>query len=227
MTRFVAFPDIHDRPDKLKQIRHILGECDAILLAGDMTNGNVENLNKIIELISQFNEAIYAVCGNMDTEAMNMLLSHEGMSLHRRHEIIDGIAILGCGGALPYYGKYVFSEEQLAGFLEDSLVGVPATMPKILVCHQPPYNTLVDKIETGEHVGSKAVRAFIEKVQPLICFSGHIHGATGIDSLGKTKLVNAGPIWASNQYAYAEIENGEVLNLEIREVQELNLKETD
>jgi uncharacterized protein len=227
MTRFVAFPDIHDRPDKLKQIRHILGDCDAILLAGDMTNGNVENLHKIIELISQFNEAIYAVCGNMDTEAMNMMLAREGMSLHRRYEIIDGIAILGCGGALPYYGRYVFSEEQLAAFLEDSLVGVPEDMPKILVCHQPPYNTAIDKIDTGEHVGSKAVRAFIEKVQPLICFSGHIHGATGIDTLGKTKLVNAGPIWATNHYAYAEIENGELLNLEIREVQELNLKESD
>jgi Icc-related predicted phosphoesterase len=227
MTRFVAFPDIHDRPDKLKQIRHVLADCDAVLLAGDMTNGNVENLHKILDLISQFNEAIYAVCGNMDTEAMNMMLAREGMSLHRRHELIDGIAILGCGGALPYYGKYVFGEEQLAGFLEDSLVGVPENMPKILVCHQPPYNTAMDKTETGEHVGSKAVRAFIEKVQPLISFSGHIHSATGIDSLGKTQLINAGPIWSSNKYAYAEIENGEVISLEIREVQALNLKESD
>jgi uncharacterized protein len=227
MTRFVVFPDIHDRPDNLKKMRHVLADCDAVLLAGDMTNGNVENLHKIIELISQYNEAIYAVCGNMDTEAMNMMLAREGMSLHRRHEIIDDIAILGCGGALPFYGRYVFSEEQLAGFLEDSLVGVPENMPKILLCHQPPFDTAMDVIDTGEHVGSKAVRAFIEKVQPLVCFSGHVHGATGIDTLGKTKLINAGPIWATNRYAIVEIENGELSLLEIREVVELNLKDAE
>lgn len=222
MTRFVAFPDIHDRPKQLKQIRHILADSDAVLLPGDMTNGNVENLLKLLDMIEQLNEQIYAVCGNMDTVQMNMMMAREGISIHRKHVLLDEIAILGCGGALPFYGKYVFSEEELAGFLEDSLVGVPDDMPKILVCHQPPIDTQID-IANGKHVGSKAVREFIERVQPLICFTGHIHGATGIDSIGKTKLINPGPIWQSNQYAYAEIEGGEVTVLEVREVEALEL----
>ncbi|MEL6527757.1 MAG: metallophosphoesterase family protein, partial [Chloroflexota bacterium] len=124
MTSFVAFPDIHDRPKLLKQIRHVMADVDVVLLPGDMTNGNVENLHTILDMVSTYNEQIYAVCGNMDTVNMNMWLAREGISIHRKHVIVDDLAIIGCGGALPFYGKYVFSEDELAGFLEDSLVVV-------------------------------------------------------------------------------------------------------
>lgn len=222
MTAFVAFPDIHDRADRIRDVRHVLTDVDAVLLPGDMTNGLADNLLRLLGIIETYNERIMAVCGNMDSEAMNMLLSREGLSLHRRHEWLDGIAILGCGGALPFAGKYVFSDEQLAGFLEDSLQGVPSDAPKILVCHQPPYGTRLDRIG-GEHVGSRAVRSFIERVQPLICFTGHIHEATGMDTIGSTQIINPGPIWQTGEYAYAEIVGGEVVTLEIRQAQRLQL----
>lgn len=224
MTSFVAFPDIHDKPTELKKIRHVLADVDVVLLPGDMTNGNVENLHTILDMISNYNEQIYAVCGNMDTEQMNMWLSREMISIHRKHVLVDDLAILGCGGALPFYGKYVFSEEELAGFLADSLVGISENTPKILVSHQPPYGTEMD-LPSGfsEHVGSKSVREFIERVQPLICFTGHMHSCVGIDTIGKTQIINSGPIWESNQYAYAEVENGEVISLEIRDVEKLEL----
>ncbi len=54
------------------------------------------------------------------------------------------------------------------------------------------------------HVGSRAVRAFIEAVQPLVCFTGHIHGGVGIDTIGVTRIVNPEPL-SSGGYAYAEI----------------------
>ncbi|GAB5492089.1 MAG: metallophosphoesterase [Phototrophicaceae bacterium] len=224
MTSFVAFPDIHDKPASLKKIRHVLADVDVVLLPGDMTNGNVENLHTILDMISNYNEQIYAVCGNMDTEHMNMWLAREHISLHRKHMIVDDLAILGCGGALPFYGRYVFSEEELARFLADSLNNIPDDMPKILMCHQPPYGTKMDlPSRSKEHVGSKAVREFIERVQPLICFTGHMHSCVEIDTIGKTQIINPGPIWESNKYAYAEVENGEVITLEIREVEALDL----
>lgn len=223
MTTFVAFPDIHDRAEALKDIRHVLADVDAVLLAGDMTNGHPDNLHRVLNIIETVTESIYAVCGNMDTEAMNMWLAREGISIHRRHAMLDGLAILGCGGALPYFGKYVFSEEELAQFLNESIEGVADDIPKILICHQPPYDTKLDVAATGEHVGSKAVREFIERVQPLICFTGHMHSSTGIETIGKTKIINPGPIWESQHYAYAEVENGEVITLEIRKVEKLEL----
>lgn len=224
MTSFVAFPDIHDKPTQLKQIRHVLSDVDVVLLPGDMTNGNVENLTTILDMISSYNEQIYAVCGNMDKEHMNMMMARQHISIHRKHVMVDGMAILGCGGALPFYGRYVFSEEELAGFLNDSLEGVPDDVPKILMAHQPPYGTKLDLPSRSEkHVGSKAVREFIERVQPLICFTGHMHSCVAIDTIGKTQIINPGPIWQSNQYAYAEVDDGEVQVLEIREVEALDL----
>jgi len=223
MTSFVAFPDIHDRSEPLKAIRHVLADVDVILLPGDMSNGRMDNLQRTLNIIEIYNENILAVCGNMDTVQMNMQLAREGLSIHRRHQMVDGIAILGCGGALPYVGDYVFSEEELAQFLEDALMGIPPDTPKILLAHQPPYGTKVDQLSSGEHVGSHAVRAFIEQAQPLICFCGHIHEAVGSDKIGETLLINPGPIGRTNQYAYAEIEKGQVLTLEIRPVEALGI----
>lgn len=224
MTSFIAFPDIHDKSHDLKTIRHVIADVDVVLLPGDMTNGNVENLHTILDLVSNYNEQIYAVCGNMDTVQMNMWLAREHISIHRKHVLVDDLAIIGCGGALPFYGKYVFSEEELAGFLNDSIRNVPDDMPKVMVCHQPPYGVLdVPSRKSDEHAGSKAVRAFIERVQPLICFTGHMHSSVGIERIGKTYVINPGPIWESKHYAYADVENGAVKTIEIREVKALNL----
>lgn len=223
MTSFVAFPDIHDKSKALKKIRHVMADVDMVLLLGDMTNGNVENMHTILDMIGNYNQQIYAVCGNMDNAKMNMWLARENISIHRKHVIVDDVAILGCGGALPFYGRYVFSEEELAGFLNDSVQGLPDEMPKILMCHQPPYGVLDTPSRSDQHAGSHSVRKFIEEVQPLICFTGHMHSSVGIEKIGKTQIINPGPIWESNQYAYAEVENGDVKILEIRQVEALNL----
>lgn len=223
MPTFAAFPDLHDRAETLKDIRHILADVDAVLLPGDMTNGKAEHLHQILNLIEPVNEQILAVCGNMDTEAMNMWLHREGISIHRHHYLLDDIAILGCGGALPFAGSYVFDEKTLTGFLQDTLSGIPEAMPKILICHQPPYGCTLDLLPSGDHVGSHAVREFIERVQPLICFTGHIHEATGTDTIGETRIINPGPLWQSGCYAFAEVEDGEVITLEIREAQKLEI----
>jgi len=62
----------------------------------------------------------------------------------------------------------------------------------ILITHNPPFGTNLDRTETGEHVGSKAVREFIEKNKPILAISAHIHEAGGIDKLGDTVLFYPG-----------------------------------
>ena len=226
MTTFVAFPDIHDQSAHFKRMRHVLADVDVVLFVGDMTNGSMDHLQRLLNTVQPYNEHILAVCGNMDTEQMNMMLARMGISVHRRHAIIDGIAVLGVGGALPFTGDYVFSEDQLAGFLQDTLQGVPATMPKLLMAHQPPYGTRCDQIADGDsvtHVGSHAVRAFIERVQPLVCFTGHIHEAVGMDTIGRTQVINPGAIAETGAYAFLEIEGDEIITLEQRAIAELEL----
>jgi Icc-related predicted phosphoesterase len=86
--------------------------------------------------------------------------------------------------------------------MDRAMVGFGREMPLVLVSHSPPKNTRLDMVWSGEHVGSIAVRNFIEKFKPALVISGHVHEARGIDSVGETTLVNTGPALAGN---YAEI----------------------
>ena len=69
---------------------------------------------------------------------------------------------------------------------------IKAARYKILVAHCPPYQTAIDRIHSGLHVGSHSVRSFIETYQPDLCISGHIHEAPGEDTIGRTHLINPG-----------------------------------
>jgi Icc-related predicted phosphoesterase len=65
--------------------------------------------------------------------------------------------------------------------------------PRVLICHAPPKNTKLDRAGEGRHFGSRAVRDFIEQVQPDYFYCGHIHEAAGQqDSLGRTQAWNVG-----------------------------------
>ena len=56
----------------------------------------------------------------------------------------------------------------------------------------------------GQHVGSTALRSFIDERQPTLVFCGHIHEGRGIDRLGATTVVNCGTAY-EGYYALAEI----------------------
>ena len=67
----------------------------------------------------------------------------------------------------------------------------------IFATHTPPLNTNLDIFYGGHHVGSSAVREIIQKKQPKLALSGHIHescilsGEMG-DRIGKTFCLNPG-----------------------------------
>ena len=67
----------------------------------------------------------------------------------------------------------------------------------IYVVHAPPYNSKLDMVGSGIHVGSKAVRNFIEKEQPRMTLHGHIHespkmSGSWMDKIGKAVCINVG-----------------------------------
>ena len=62
----------------------------------------------------------------------------------------------------------------------------------VLVTHQPPYGTKLDRLGQ-RHVGNEDYRKFIERIEPKVAISGHLHETVGLsDSIGKTKIVNPG-----------------------------------
>lgn len=87
----------------------------------------------------------------------------------------------------------------------DSLVGNEPLDRAIFLFHTPPYDTTLDRAaldrETYEyvdldlHVGSIAVRRFIEQRQPLLTLHGHIHESTRLTGewkvqIGRTVCIN-------------------------------------
>jgi len=217
--KIIALPDLHETITHLTSISGELSAVDLVLLVGDITfSGRAAKAAYVIQAIRQYNSSILAVAGNWDKAEVERYLSTEGINLHRRHVLIEGLAFIGVGGALysPNRSPNEISEAHFKLFLEDAVAGLEDTCPQILVCHQPPFQVQVDKTWSDLHIGSKMIRTFIEENQPLICFSGHVHEGVGIDEIGSTKVINPGPLWEGGRYAYAEIVNQRIVALEIR-----------
>lgn len=67
----------------------------------------------------------------------------------------------------------------------------------VAVIHAPPWNTGLDVMADGSHVGSRAIRRYLQRLQPCLALHGHIHEApsasgTWIEHLGPTVCINPG-----------------------------------
>ncbi|MCH7960330.1 MAG: metallophosphoesterase family protein [Candidatus Hydrogenedentes bacterium] len=210
--QIAALTDIHGRLEHIEDAGPMLRQMDVVLLPGDLTMfGRREAAEEVVNAVRQYCDRIFAVMGNCDYPEVEAYLEEEGMCLHRKHVVVDGVAFAGLGGSLPCPIPTLneWSEETLAGYLEESVAGLPDDTDLVLVSHQPAKDTAVDLAGNGQHVGSDAVREFIETHNPLICFSGHIHESDGVDTIGQCTLVNPGP-FLQGRFAVVEIGNGDL-----------------
>jgi hypothetical protein len=205
--KIFALTDMHGSASAVENLAAPMAEADLVLLTGDLTQfGGARDAAEVVDAARSHNPCVRAVSGNCDRPDVEDWLIAEGIGLHARHELIDGIAFAGLGGSLPCPGMTPneHSEGELKRRLNAAVEGLDESLPLVLVSHQPPFGTVVDVARRGGHVGSRSVREFIEVRQPLICFSGHIHEASGVDTLGETRLINPGPARAG-RYAWAEV----------------------
>jgi Icc-related predicted phosphoesterase len=77
-----------------------------------------------------------------------------------------------------------------------------------LVCmfHGPPHGGSLDRIHGGGHVGSREIRQFLERRQPLLSLHGHIHESPSVsgqyaERIGTTVCVNPGQRMGSSLHA--------------------------
>lgn len=215
----INIADIHGNAAPISEMGEVLSSADLVLLSGDITHfGGQQEASEIIDKIRVYNSNILAVTGNCDNDDVDIYLEKENMQIHGRSIDFEDVTIFGAGGSLPCPKPTpnIYTEVEYAGILGSAIQGIEESSPKIMVSHNPPINTLNDKLETGGHVGGKVVREIIEKIEPLVCFTGHIHEASGIDEIGVTKIVNPGPL-GTRSYAYLDITD-KVNTLEIRKI---------
>ncbi|UCH35577.1 MAG: metallophosphoesterase family protein [Armatimonadota bacterium] len=208
--RILAFSDMHGDVRAVAAAASELAAADLVLLAGDITHfGGRRAAAELIGELRKHNQRVLAVAGNCDTPEAATYLADEGISVHRRHVIVGGLAVAGVGGSLPCPGRTPneISESDFARYLGEAVAGVAAATPLVLLLHQPPFGAAIDRSHSGDHVGSHAVRTFVEDRRPLLCIAGHIHEARGQDRIGDSAVVNPGMLRAG-YYASVAVSDG-------------------
>src|SRR6185295_19560411 len=74
----------------------------------------------------------------------------------------------------------------------DRLATLSDPAKTVYVTHSPPWGTTLDRMYDGTSIGSRAIRAFIERHRPPLTLHGHIHESAGVDRIGPTVSVNPG-----------------------------------
>lgn len=110
----------------------------------------------------------------------------------------------------PWHTPREAPEEQLAEMIEELVAGLPDTSRAIFNFHAPPLESTLDTcpmldastdppsqvVRGGQPVmhgaGSTAVRAALERHQPLLGLHGHIHESQSAARLGRTLCINPG-----------------------------------
>jgi len=217
-VRILLFADIHGQVSRVSAAAGDLSSADLVLAAGDLTNfGGADKAQRVVEAFTRYNRNFYAVPGNCDLAGVDQYLEEQKMSLHARRVELEEVCLIGVGGSLPCPGHTPFEEpeEFFEGVLKEAY-GQGGEKPLILVTHQPAYGVKVDRLMGGGYSGSRGIRAFIERVRPVLAASGHIHEAAGTDRIGPTLLVNPGP-FKDGCYAAATLEGGN-LTVEFKKV---------
>jgi hypothetical protein len=216
----IALSDIHGSLRFLNEQSSVAADlkaADMALISGDITNfGGQAEVDHIISELRKYNPNIFAVAGNCDPAAVDEYLKNSEINLNCNCIAHEGFALIGIGGEMscPQHTDSGSIEQSLTVCSKHVYDQVPENAKVIFVSHYPPYGTAVDAVGGGQHAGSGAILDFILQYQPMLAVTGHIHDAVGVDTLGKTTLINPGS-FKQGSYAVISIAD-KIENIEIK-----------
>jgi len=227
----VGFYPIVVEPDEAEAL-----EKDAFMMGKRFEHEMAERVREWMRLaeekLAPENITLYFMCGNDDLFSIDDVIQEFPFVKNpdmTRLEMEIGFDIVGCSDAnmTPWKCERDLEESELEKKL-DTLAGLVRNPENtIAVLHVPPFDSTLDvcpeldknlKIITQggqvvmKNAGSKAVRAWIEKIQPVLSLHGHIHESPGHVHIGRTLAVNAG-----SEYAEA-ILKAAIINLDNNKV---------
>ena len=216
---WIAIGDIHDDVSQTGNIPGI-SQAQGVLISGDITNrGSRARAEALLKEVERFNAKILAQIGNMDTRAVEDFLEQRGFNVHARATDLGfNIGLVGVGYSMPtpFGTPSEVSNTQIKAWLDQAIEQARDYEHLILMAHNPPFGTQTDRVRSGQSVGSRAVREFIEKHQPDVCITGHIHESKGVDCIGKTQIINPG-LFGAGGYVLVRFVEGR-LEAELRQI---------
>lgn len=215
---WVVVGDIHDHAGNFTRIPE-LAEAAGVIISGDLTNlGGAAQARQVLDTIGQ-KLPVLAQIGNMDKAEVGEWLTASGVNIHGQvRQLTPEIAIFGIGGSTPtpFATPSEFAESAYSQWLADMWPQAQKYQHTVLISHNPPKNTPCDDIGGDVHVGSGAVRDFIEEHKPDLCVCGHIHEGKAVTQIGPTTVINPGQL-ADGGYVVMRLEDGK-LTAELRQV---------
>ncbi len=201
--KILAITDIHGDIGSAEKLRNrAWGEgVDIVVIAGDITGKTMSGfgtLDDAIKMLKVFHPyPTFFIPGNCDPPSLTEVDSlNNAHCVHGKPRSVQGFYILGVGGGVtsPFKTPFEQGEEQFTETLRTSLTSLKADGKLVFITHMPPKDTELDLVTPlGPHVGSIAVRRFIEQQVPLITVCGHMHERRGVDKVGNTLVLNPGP----------------------------------
>ena len=189
--KILAFSDLHHSASRAATLVQAAAEADLVIGAGDFCNAR-RNLPEAMALLDGITAPMVVVPGNAESDTELVKAARHGIHvLHGEAMEVSGLRIFGLGYGVPLtpFGAWScdLTDEQ-AGKLLSRCKGAD-----ILITHSPPKG-VADVTSQGISVGSTAIRAAIEDLQPQLTLCGHIHDSWGQSGqIGKTRVVNLGP----------------------------------
>ncbi len=201
--RILIFSDIHGDGRAVEKL--VAQPADIYIAAGDLSTFG-RGTERLIEALRPLGERLWLLPGNHEThdETRDLCARFGFTDFHRQVRQLDGKngathwAGLGYSNPTPFNTPGEYTEEEIAaalgGIEEDvSQQSGGTKSPLHLVVHFPPHGTQLDQVSFGRHAGSRVLRAWVERVQPVELFCGHIHECAGkSDTLGATRCFNVG-----------------------------------
>jgi len=199
-------------PDEIAEINATPGRVDELFTAQVLKTAQ-RWIEYADEKLAETSIRCYVCPGNDDMFELDRVIAAskrvelaEGrvIPLNDHHEMIS----TGWSNFTPWHTYREEEEEALQRRIETMISQVKDASKAVFCLHTPPYGCGLDEAPeltadlrptyAGRSlvaVGSHAVRAILDKYQPLVGLFGHIHEGKGARKLGRTLCINPGSMY--------------------------------
>lgn len=183
--RILAAGDLHGDSKLAEELaqKALKEKVDLVILNGDIT-GIVETKNLIKPFTSR-NERVVFVPGNWDSADTAAFFSkfYGIKNIENYYVKYKDVGIFGASGK-------DINEDETFKRLKKGFDKVKNLEKKIMVTHIHAAGT---KSELSGFAGNAGIRRALDKFQPDLLISGHIHELEGVEEkIGKTRVINVG-----------------------------------
>ena len=190
MSRILAFSDMHLSRRCARDVVAKAEFADLVIGAGDFCNAR-KGLEDAMSMLAPVLPKAVLVPGNAESADELRAAAGPATVLHGQSAEHAGLTIFGLGYAVPITPFGAWSCDLSEAEAERLLA--PMQRADVLVVHSPPKG-VADATSAGLSIGSTAIRAAIERVQPRLALCGHIHDSWGrTGRIGATHVHNLGP----------------------------------